>query len=194
MVEIIPNWHPIFVHFTVALLSLTVVFHLLARLLSQARLQRDWMVLAKWSLWLGAAFALATAYTGWLAYNSVAHDAPSHVAMTDHRNWALATLSYFVAAALWSLWRERARERPSWFLAAALVLGGGLLAGTAWRGGELVYRHGLGVMSLPQTGAHQHGADHEHAHQAHDEHGHLPEQHSASGDEDPLADHSAHTH
>jgi len=33
MIEIIPNWHPVFVHFTVALLSLAVGFHVICPLL-----------------------------------------------------------------------------------------------------------------------------------------------------------------
>lgn len=41
-----------------------------------------------------------------------------------------------------------------------LLAAGVLLASTAWHGGELVYRHGLGVMSLPQPEGEGH--DHEH--------------------------------
>jgi uncharacterized membrane protein len=194
MIEIIPNWHPVFVHFTVGLLGLAVVFHLAARLLPAGGLRRDWSVLARWLLWIGAAFALATAYTGWLAYHSVAHDGPSHAAMKVHRNWALATAGLFVTAALWSCWRGRTRERAAWPFVVVLLVGGGLLASTAWHGAELVYRHGLGVMSLPQVEdgghAHQHpgtraddhassdqamhGHDHPRSAGAHGTHGETP--------------------
>ncbi len=44
-----------------------------------------------------------------------------------------------------------------------LILSTGLLALTAWKGGELVYRYGLGVMSLPQVAQGAEGHDHEHA-------------------------------
>lgn len=154
MIEIIPNWHPIFVHFSVALLTLSVVFHLLERLTFVRGLRAELQVVARWLLWLGTAFAVVTAATGWLAYNSVAHDDASHAAMTDHRNWALTTLGVFAILALWSLWawlrkREPVKGAAAFVFLTVLVAGGGLLAGTAWRGGELVYRHGLGVMSLP---------------------------------------------
>ena len=33
------------------------------------------------------------------------------------------------------------------------------MASTAWRGGEVVYRYGLGVMSMPQTDDHGHSDD-----------------------------------
>lgn len=157
MIEIIPNWHPLFVHFTVALLSLSVVLSLLARLPLPAGLRAEWRVVARWTLWLGALFAIATAITGWLAYNSVDHDDVSHAVMTTHRNWALVTATFFVLLALWSLWDRRwAGREPSEGAAgavflAALAAGGVLLATTAWYGAELVFRHGLGVMSMPNT-------------------------------------------
>jgi uncharacterized membrane protein len=153
MIEIVPNWHPIVVHFTVALLALTVVAHLVVRLLPLGRLYAEAEVFSRWTLWLGAVFAVATVATGWLAYNSVAHDDASHAAMVVHRNWALATLVAFLVVAVWSLWRYRAGRRPGALFLLALLVAGGLLVGTAWRGGELVFRHGLGVMALPQPSA-----------------------------------------
>ena len=158
MIEIIPNWHPVFVHFTVALLLLSVILYLLARLPLSASLRGEWQVVARWSLWFGAVFAVVTAITGWLAYNSVEHDDISHVAMTEHRDWALTTLALFVLVALWSLWGRLANREPSQGAAGAVFLavlaaGGILLASTAWHGAELVFRHGLGVMSLPNMGA-----------------------------------------
>lgn len=154
MIEIIPNWHPILVHFTVGLLMLSVFLHVLARLPLPLALRGEWRVVAEWLLWLGGIFAVATAVTGWLAYNSVDHDDVSHVAMTTHRNWALPTAGVFVVLALWSAWRRMARHKAmsppiTGIFLAALVSGGVLLGATAWHGAELVYRHGLGVMSLP---------------------------------------------
>ena len=151
MIEIIPNWHPIFVHFTVALLSLAVGFHIICHFLSEGKLKQQFNILARWDLWLGTGFGIVTAIAGWFAYNSVAHDAPSHAAMTDHRNWALVTLGLFIILVGWSLWSERQERLPSRLFLTGLLIGGVLLASTAWRGAENVYRYGLGVMSLPQA-------------------------------------------
>lgn len=155
MIELIPNWHPILVHFTVALLSLAVVLHLLTLLPLPAALRTDWKVVARWLLWLGALFAMATALTGWWAYNSVEHDDVSHAAMTEHRNWALLTLGLFVFVALWSIWSYLkglgSSGMVSVLFSLALVAGAILLSSTAWHGAELVYRYGLGVMSLPNS-------------------------------------------
>ena len=38
MIEIIPNWHPLFVHFTVALFSTSVGFYTLAYLFTKLKL------------------------------------------------------------------------------------------------------------------------------------------------------------
>ena len=41
MIEIIPNWHPVFVHFTVALLSVAVALYLLVRILPGASVRQE---------------------------------------------------------------------------------------------------------------------------------------------------------
>jgi uncharacterized membrane protein len=156
MIEIIPNWHPIFVHFTVALLSVAVLLSLLVRFMPTGKLREQWQCVAQWNLWLGAGITLLTVAAGVLAYNSVAHDTPSHEAMTEHRNWALVTAALFIGLAIWSWLRVRADKAQSLVLLVGLLIGGVLLASTAWRGGEVVYRYGLGVMSLPKTDSHGH--------------------------------------
>ena len=150
MIEIIPNWHPIFVHFTVALLSLAVVFWLVGGLLREGALKQQLLVFARWNLWLGTAFGLVTGLAGWDAYNTVAHDTPSHEAMTEHRNWALAALSVFAVLSAWSFLNVRKQRKAGVLFAVMLLAGGALLGSTAWHGGELVYRYGLGVMALPE--------------------------------------------
>ena len=43
-----------------------------------------------------------------------------------------------------------------------------VLGSTAWRGGEIVYRYGIGVMSLPQTSVDDKDG-HEHSHDSMDD-------------------------
>ncbi len=169
-IEIIPNLHPMFVHFTVALLSMSVAFHVLDFVTKGTKAQ--WCILAQWNLWLGAGFAIVTVLAGFYAYNTVAHDDPSHAAMTLHLRWALPTLLIFLALAVWSFMSARAGKVASMPFLLVLVVAGGLLLSTAWHGAELVYRHGLGVMSLPQSSGDGHEHDHGSAHgdtQGHDD-------------------------
>jgi uncharacterized membrane protein len=165
MIDIVPNPHPIFVHFTVALLMVATFFHLLASIDGARRAQ--WLVVARWNLWLGTILTVGTALSGLDAYNTVAHDAPSHAAMTDHRNWAVATLVFFLVLAVWSLVQARAGKATGAPFVTALLVASLVLGSTAWRGGELVYRYGLGVRSLPAAEAdgHPHAANgHDHGH------------------------------
>ena len=172
MIEIIPNWHPIFVHFTVALLSSAVAFFILGTVLPNHKWREQWLTVARWNLWIGATISLFTAIAGWFAFNSVNHDTPSHEAMIEHRNLALITLAVFLPIALWSLARYRAGKPVQVVFLAALLVAQGLLLSTAWHGAELVYRHGLGVMSLPKKEeggdghAHQHDGDSAHGQDA----------------------------
>lgn len=168
--EIIPNWHPIFVHFTVALLTVSVVLYMVGSFINNTDLKNQLLTVARWNLWLGTAFTVITVLTGWYAYNTVAHDEPSHLAMTDHRNWALVTASVFFIFTLWSVWAHVKAKNLSLWLVAGLLMALTLLGSTAWRGGEIVYRYGLGVMSLPVVNVNN--ADgHDHSHN--DEHGDM---------------------
>ncbi|WP_455208789.1 DUF2231 domain-containing protein [Kaarinaea lacus] len=158
MIEIIPNWHPFFVHFAIALLLIATVFHVVAALNNKSVTFYQFENVANWNLWIGAVFAIITVIAGWFAYNSVEHDTPSHLAMTDHRNWGLGTAALYVVLAIWSLQRARKSIAISWLIVVPLIVASGLLTVTGWKGGELVYRYGLGVMALPNTGVHDHAA------------------------------------
>ncbi len=168
MIEIIPNWHPLLVHFTVGLLSTSVLFYLASAVLSRTNSwKQQWLNMANWSLWSGCLFAIATAIAGWLAYNSVAHDSASHAAMTLHRNWALPTASIFLLLGLWAIFIARKDRRPGFLFLTFSIIAAGLLMVTGWLGAEAVYRYGLGVQSLPVVteGAdghnHSHGSEHD---------------------------------
>ncbi len=159
MPEIIPNFHPIFVHFTVALLSLSVVLFVVTPFVNPP-LKEQWQTVARWALWFGAGITIITGIAGLHAYNTVAHDTPSHLAMTDHRNWAIVAIVLFLALAAWSIiWVRKGRALGLVFV-VCMVIAGVVLASTAWRGGEVVYRYGLGVMSLPKA----EGEGHSHSH------------------------------
>lgn len=163
MPEIIPNWHPIFVHFSVALLSIAAVLHVVSHLVTDTERAKQCALVARWNLWLGTGLTLLTVAAGWYAYNTVNHDTPSHAAMTEHRNWALATTVVFLVIVGWELWLQKKQRGKSWLFSTLLVIATGLLLSTAWHGGELVYRYGLGVMSMPKSEAeghaHQHGGE-----------------------------------
>lgn len=213
-IEIIPNWHPIFVHFTVALLSISALFYLAGLVLRAPNL----LVVARWNLWIGSAITIGTVLAGFYAYNTVAHDGPSHAAMTDHKNWALITASAFGVLSLWSLAKHRGAKSVSLGFVVLILLASGLLGVAGFKGGEVVYRHGLGVMRMPEVhgdgghGSHSHGETsghhqgvqeaeppqedhhgHEHTESSEENHGNIPSMEMPDMDESHH-DHGAHQH
>lgn len=165
MPEIIPNLHPLLVHFPIALISVSAFFHVAALLTrSKPACAVHCNILAHTTLWLGALAVLPTAFFGWQASNSVNHDEVSHAAMMIHRTWAVGTLAVLAILAGWDGWRNKVDSSPAWWFVVAIIGAWGLVATTAWHGGELVYRHGLGVIALPETEevgtGHEHGHDH----------------------------------
>ncbi len=154
-----PNIHPILVHFAYALSITAFVSYTLASLAPSGKWGETLRPAADWMLAFGALAIVATIAAGFQAYYSVAHDGPSHAAMTVHRNWAVPSGAAILLLALWR-WRARTKATSPIFitLLAAAALS---LSVTAWWGGKIVYGYGLGVKSMPTvTGE---GHDHEHA-------------------------------
>lgn len=159
MIEIIPNLHPALVHFPIAFTSGAVAFIAIGTLFRKWSCAAQCLVMGRWMLWGAALFALIAAIFGWFAFNSVAHDEASHAAMILHRNWAVGALIALLALAAWDVWRERSGTMPSKGFLVLLVAAWLLVTITAWHGAELVYRYGLGVLSLPtpERPGHVHG-------------------------------------
>lgn len=130
------SWHPVMVHLPLVGLVLAVAFDLVA---ARNRLPH-WRVAVSVLWWVGLLGAAAAVTTGLLAYGRVEHSDPAHVEMTLHRNLALAAVALLLVTALWR-WR-----RPYSRGAALLgLIGAGLLGGVGYLGGDLVYRHALGI-------------------------------------------------
>ncbi len=164
LIEFIPNIHPIFVHFTVALLSTSMGLFLLGFIISERTWSEKILTVAQWNLWLGVGVTVITVGTGLYEFYTVTHDEPSHVAMTNHRNWAFSTASIFFLLALWSvrIYLKKCELKKSFI--TALVLASVMLMVTGWKGGELVYRYGLGVLSLPKSDEGSSKDSHNHSH------------------------------
>jgi uncharacterized membrane protein/Spy/CpxP family protein refolding chaperone len=138
-------WHPIFVHFTLALLSVSVLLFVAARLTGDIEWRRRLVAGAELNLWGGAALTVLTVIFGWLAFDSVPHEDSAHGDMEIHRTLALLTFGWFAVLALFSAWHRRQVRYPSIPFLAAMAIGLGGLLLTGMRGGELVFEHGLGV-------------------------------------------------
>ncbi|RFC36496.1 MAG: putative membrane protein [Candidatus Nitrotoga sp. LAW] len=169
--ELIPNAHPIAVHFPIALTLIALLFSLAARIGSMHNLATQLATVGHWALWISGVTATIAAGLGWLAFNSVDHDDAGHAAMLIHRNWAIPTAVGLLLLAMWDVFKLRAHQVMSWLTLIVLTLLSGSVAVTGWLGGEVVFRHGIGVLSLPEIAAesdprgHEHGDSDSHSHQ-----------------------------
>lgn len=160
MIEIIPNLHPLAVHFPIALSAVALFFQLGARLFAARPSAPQWAVVGHWTLWLAALSALVAAFFGWQAFNSVDHDEAGHLAMLAHRAWAVPAVAALLLLAAWDAWRQPAERVNAWWFVVLLAGVVAAIGATAWHGAELVYRHGLGVIHpLPAEGAKRSAAE-----------------------------------
>ncbi len=165
MLEIVPNWHPLAVHFPVALVITSTLFFL-AGLVFKYNISKELFTASKWCIWGAGVAAIIAAAFGWLAYNSVAHDEPSHAAMTLHKDWAIPTAIFISILALYAYGiRDVWGRKKKGLVAVLLILASLLTSITGFLGGEAVYRYGIGVMRIPNADSHSHSgaesADHD---------------------------------
>lgn len=148
-----PNWHPLIVHFPVALLVMAVLTDALA--LAARRV--SWLPSVTTAVYVvGALAAWAALLSGRQAAEGVLVPAAANALLTDHEDWAERTVWFFSILALVRVaiqWRRLAA--PAAVRLGLLVAG---LAGTLLvfqtgeRGGQLVFQHGVGVASATRDG------------------------------------------
>ena len=174
MFEIIPNWHPILVHFTIALLAIATLLFGVAVIGRGRRWSAGVESAANWNLWLGATVTALTIAAGLQAAGSVPHGEAAHLAMENHKFWALSTAALFVLLALWNGLRVRRAAPIGFGFVALMVVAAVGLAGTGLRGADLVFRHGVGVVALSEPGGEGHTHDGEAAPADHETVGEAP--------------------
>lgn len=95
-------------------------------------------------LWLGSASAWVAAGLGWVAKWKVPHVPAAWEVLADHETLAYWTTGVFTALSVWRLKAPEGRARLAFL--SAWTAGTGFLLSTAYHGGELVFRYGMGVI------------------------------------------------
>jgi uncharacterized membrane protein len=107
--------------------------------------QAIWWQLAFWNVVLGVAAAVPTAIAGLVDYTALGTDHPAERTATTHLLVMLSVVTCFGCSLIWL----RPNSVPTGTDALLAVACGGLgllgLGWGGWLGGELVFKHGVGV-------------------------------------------------
>jgi len=141
----IPNFHPLIVHFPVALLVVAVALEIYVLVVKKPSWLQQ-MVLLIYGF--GTVGLLAAYISGRQAVETVSITEGAVPVAASHEEWALYTLIYFsvltlVRLGLW--WKEMDEGWMLSVLVAPGLIGVGLLWYTGEQGAELVYKYGVGV-------------------------------------------------
>jgi uncharacterized membrane protein len=146
--KIVPGWHPLVVHFPLALVITATLFLLTARLLRRESYAATLATVGTWNLCLGAVTALFALATGLAAMIGLHAGVTAHLALSLHVKWAIFTTLALVLLAVWRGAGSAQESRPPWIFMWVLLAATAALIVTGYLGGENVYRYGMGVAIL----------------------------------------------
>jgi uncharacterized membrane protein len=141
----LPNWHPLVVHFPIALILSATALLMAARLLRNESWAASAATVGTWNLCLGAAAALIALATGLSAVLDLDVSAAARQAISLHLKWAMFTTLLLVLLAVWRGAGSASRSRPSWIFLIVLIAASAALSFTGYRGGKNVFEYGVGV-------------------------------------------------
>ncbi len=144
----LPGWHPLVVHFPIALVLSAMALLLTARLLRNESLAATAATVGTWNLCLGAVAALFALGSGLGAVLDLDVSAAVHAAISVHVKWAMLTTLLLVLLALWRGAGTASGSRPSWLFLLVLAAASAALIETSYRGGKNVFEYGVGVRKI----------------------------------------------
>lgn len=135
--------HPYVVHFPVALILLGVLLFFIGSAFRRHAWSAGVLAAARWNLWIGAGFALASIGTGFVDYLSAQCDQAAIDATVLHRRSGAVTWWSSLIAGI-AVYRTRHRPPGPRLLAWLALVAAAALTATVL-GTELTYGRGLGV-------------------------------------------------
>lgn len=144
----VPGWHPIVVHFPLALVVTATSFLLAARLMRRESYAATLATVGTWNLCLGAVAALFALATGLAAVLHLDVGPAAHQSISLHLKWAIFTTLALVLLAVWRGAGAAQESRPSWIFMVVLLAATAALIVTGYRGGQNVYHYGIGVVAV----------------------------------------------
>lgn len=138
--KLFAQWHPVLVHFPIALLYFAVCLDLFGFVTKNAKAAWGGLVLTA----AGTVGLMMAFITGNYAEIVAAHQLIPQKPIGDHEAWATATSWTFILLTAWRSYLPAGSRRLAQYLVAA-VLTLGCLTVTGYKGGRLVYDYAAGV-------------------------------------------------
>ena len=143
-----PGWHPLIVHFPLALIVVAAALFIAARLLRSESIAATAAIVGTWNLCLGAVAALFALATGLAAVLDLDVGAAARHAISIHLRWAVFTTLALLLLAIWRGAGSAQGSRPSWLFIIVLMAASAALIVTGYRGAQNVYEFGIGVKRI----------------------------------------------
>jgi uncharacterized membrane protein len=150
--HLVPGWHPLIVHFPLALVITAACALTMARVWRTDATATGLAVVGTWNLCLGAVAIYLALGTGLAAVIDLHVDAAAHRAISLHVKSAVVTTLLVTLVAVWRGAGTDAKSRPTWiFLLLLWAATAGSIV-TGYRGGQNVFRYGIGVAAGAAAG------------------------------------------
>ena len=144
--QIIPGWHPIIVHFAIAMTVGGSVALAASRLCRARRARQRLAVWGTLNFCAGAVFVLLAIASGITAIWDMNLSAGARAAVSIHVKWAFLTAVTVILVAVWRGAGAAPEEPPSTLLVVVMAGAAACAVVTAYFGAENVYRFGIGVL------------------------------------------------
>lgn len=135
------NLHPLFTHFPIALLCLSLAFYILGLIFKKEHFFKS----GQWVLYFGTLGAGMAVWTGLQAADTVPHDETTHALIMAHQYLGIAVLVLSALLSLWLLVSKLSFPKPKPVFVGGLFLIAVLLLQQVDFGGRLVFFHGVGM-------------------------------------------------
>ena len=116
----VPGWHPLVVHFPIALTLTAGACLMAARLARSEPLAETLATIGTWNLCAGAVAALFALGTGLAGVLDLQVGAAARAAISAHVKWAMFTSMALLLTSVWRGAGSAARSRPSWLFVVVL--------------------------------------------------------------------------
>lgn len=144
----IPNVHPAFVHFPLALFPSALLLYALGMALKRP----SWMVAGRACLYLAAAGTIVTLVTGWQAQNTFAHNERIHHMMMTHLRIGLIIGGLAFLLTAWSFMHRAQRPKGAYGFLILLTAITYLVLQNGDLGSRMVYMEGAAVKpAIPRS-------------------------------------------